>query len=209
MGSRKAHCLEPSHQRARALKTQAAPPLAPQWQVRGHVWTTNSTSSPVMDHREISSYVQMWVEDICKNHRGWNLHSVIIVNSSFMLRTSKELVTFRCDLVYPPLDVWCFLNCRNINLFLHSNMKICCASAVCWRTWWHQYIINNTTVKTRRPIMKDRQSSIPVDQSVTIMSHCGCLLQTQAFHKWSHYLLHCAFLKYVQENTEIYGSSQC
>lgn len=96
MGSRKAHCLEPSHQRARAPKTETARPLAPQWQVRGRVWTTSSTSSPVMDHGEISSCVQTWVEDICKNHRGWNLHSVIMINSSFMIYTSKEFI-FGCD----------------------------------------------------------------------------------------------------------------
>lgn len=70
----------------------SCPPLVPQWQVRGHMWTTSSTSSPVMDHRKISSYVKMWAEDLCKNHRGWNLHSVIMVNSSFTLCTTKEFV---------------------------------------------------------------------------------------------------------------------
>lgn len=55
MGSSKAHCLEPSHQRARAPKTQASILLVPQWKVRGHMWTTGSTSAPVMDHRKIGS----------------------------------------------------------------------------------------------------------------------------------------------------------
>lgn len=37
----------------KSSKTQASILVVPQWQVKGHSWTTGSTSAPVMDHRKI------------------------------------------------------------------------------------------------------------------------------------------------------------
>lgn len=148
--------------------------------------------SPVMDHRKIGSYVKMWVEDLCKNHRAWNLYTVILVNSSFIRCTTKEFV------------ICCLLNYANIKLYHYSKITINCTMVACWRTRWHQGIIKKATAKTCHQRQTKPYPCGPICHNY--VTFCGYLItKTGILAKWPS-LVNCTFFNYVQEETEIFVS---